>query len=107
MSGVVDGIVAAFNRRDLDAFAAGYADDVVIEDGTGAEIVHGAGELRARYGAMFAACPELRCEVLTRIEVGDYVVDEERVRGRAPEPERLVVVYHLAGGRVDRERILR
>lgn len=56
---------------------------------------------------MFAACPELRCEILSRIAVGEYVVDEERVSGRAPEPERLVVVYHLAAGLVDHERIVR
>lgn len=107
MSDVVDRIVAAFNRRDLDAFAAGYADDVVIEDARGNAIVRGAAELRARYAAMFERSPQLACEVVARIAVGDYVVDEERIEGRAPEPERLVVVYHLAGRRVDHERIIR
>jgi len=107
VSEVVDRIVDAFNRRDLDAFAAGYADAVVIEDARGEVLVRGAAALRERYGTMFADCPGLRCEVLSRVAVGEYVVDEERVRGRSPEPERLVVVYHVAGDVVDHERIVR
>ena len=107
MSEVVDRIIDAFNRRDLDAFAAGYAHAVVIEDGRGAVLVRGAAALRERYRTMFAGCPELRCEVLSRVAVGGYVVDEERVTGRSPEPERLVVVYHVAGDVVDHERIVR
>ena len=79
----------------------------MIEDACGRPLVRGLAELRARYGPMFASSPELRCDVLHRVAVGEYVVDEECVSGRAPEPERLVVVYHLAGGAVDHERIVR
>jgi hypothetical protein len=107
VSDVVDRIVEAFNRRDVDAFAAGYADDVVIEDARGAVLLSGIDGVRARYAAMFAECPDLHCEILARTTVGEYVVDEERVIGRAPRPERLVVVYHLDGDRVDHERIVR
>lgn len=56
---------------------------------------------------MFAASPGLACVVLSRVCVGEYVIDEERISGRSTEPERLVVVYHLAGGLVDHERIVR
>jgi len=107
VSDVVDRIVDAFNRRDLEAFAAGYADDVVLEDARGAVLVQGADELRARYAAMFAAASELHCEIRSRIEIGEYVVDEEVVTGRSPQPERLVVVYHVRDGRVVHERIVR
>lgn len=107
MSGVVDAIVGAFNRRDITAFAAAYSDDVVIEDARGVVLVRGADALRERYASMFARCPELHCRVVTRIELGAYVVDEEVVTGRSAEPERLVVVYHLTGDRVDHERIVR
>jgi hypothetical protein len=107
VSSVVDAIVEAFNRRDLAAFAAGYADDVAIEDARGAIVVAGKAALEARYAEMFARCPALRCEVVSRIELGAYVVDEEVVTGRAAEPERLVVLYHVAGGVVDHERIVR
>lgn len=109
MSGgaVVDRIVEGFNRRDLEAFASGYAEEIVIEDARGAVLVRGADALRARYRSMFAASPGLACVVLSRVCVGEYVIDEERISGRSTEPERLVVVYHLAGGLVDHERIVR
>lgn len=102
----IDRIVDAFNRRDVDAFAAGYATDVTIEDASGEPVVRGTAELRARYGELFARHAELRLEVLSRILVGEHVVDEELVSGRAVEPERLVAVYHLRDGLVDHERIL-
>lgn len=107
MSEVVDSIVSAFNRRDLDGFCACYARDVVIEDGGGSMLVRGVDELRSRYGTMFASSPELHCEVLNRIAVGPYVIDDERVSGRGPEVERLAVVYLLRDGVVAHERILR
>lgn len=107
MTAVVDAIVAAFNRRDLGSFVAGYTEDIVIEDARGMRLVTGADELRRRYAEMFARCPALSCEVVSRIVVGEYVVDEEVVAGRAAEPERLVVVYHVAGAAVDHERIVR
>ena len=104
---VVDRIVDAFNRRDVEAFSGGYSDAVVIEGARGEVLVRGNAELRERYAAMFASCPRLRCEIRSRIEVGEYVVDEEVVTGRSSEPERLVVVYHVRDGRVDHERIVR
>ena len=33
----------------------------------------------AEYGPFFADFPELRAEVVQRLEVGDYVIDEERI----------------------------
>lgn len=103
---VLDPIVDAFNRRDLEAFVAGYAADVVIEGARGEPIVRGAAELRARYGAMFAEHQQLSLEVVSRTEVGDFVVDVERIAGRGRGVEPLVVVYHLGRGVVDHERII-
>lgn len=107
MSAVVDRIVEALNRGDVEGFVAGYSEDAAIEDGQGALIARGRDGLRGRYGPLFASTPELRCEVLSRVVVGEYVVDHERITGREPEPELAVVVYHLRDGLVDHERIIR
>jgi hypothetical protein len=52
VSAVVDALVAPFDRRDLAAFAAGYADDLVIEDAVGSRLVSGAGN----YGRATPRC---------------------------------------------------
>ena len=47
--------VDAYNARDIDAFVAPYADDVVITDAGGRPIMAGVATIREEYGAMFAA----------------------------------------------------
>ena len=37
--------------------------------------------IRALYGALFAQSPDLHAEIVNRIRVGEYVIDEERTRG--------------------------
>ena len=107
VSAVVDRMLAALNAHDLEAFVACYATDATIEDGDDRVLARGRAEIRGRYGPMFAEFPMLRVEPLGRWEVGSYVVQEERVSGRAAEPERHIAVYRLAGGTIVRERLLR
>ena len=52
--------VDAYNARDIDAFVAPYADDVVITDAGGRPIMAGVATIREEYGAMFAASPTSR-----------------------------------------------
>jgi imidazolonepropionase-like amidohydrolase len=91
----------AYNARDLEAFLATYADDVVIVDGeTGAERMRGKQALRARYGALFAASPDLHATIARRTVRGNVVTDHERVRGHrgSPAEKRAVARYELAAG---------
>ena len=37
--------------------------------------------MRAEYEAFFAGYPDLRGEIVQRINAGDYVIDEERIHG--------------------------
>ena len=68
--------------------------------------MRGRDEIRREYGAFFAACPELRGEVLHHTVVGDWVVDEECITGWEEEPVRAVAAYHLDGELVDRMLLL-
>jgi uncharacterized protein (TIGR02246 family) len=102
----VEAQLAAYNARDADRFAECYAEDVLVEDADGNEIVRGRDALRCRYAAMFAAHPALSCELLSRIRVGAYVLDEERITGRGGE-EHVVAAYHVAGGSITRVRFYR
>jgi hypothetical protein len=100
----------AFNQRHLDGFLAAYADDAVIEDGSGQVIMAGHAGMRAMYGPLFTQSPNLHAEVVTRIEVGDYIIDEERTTGfnfpGFPTEFRAAVLYHLLDGRITRVRLL-
>jgi hypothetical protein len=102
---VVDRLLAALNAHDLDAFVSCYASDATIEDAHDRIQARGHDELRARYAPMFESLPNLRVEALHRIDVGDFVVQEERVTGRGL-PQRHVAVYHVDANRIRRERLV-
>ena len=98
----------AYNAHDLDGFVACYADDVVLENADGAVVIRGRDAMREQYGRLFATCPDVHAEVLTRIRVGSYVIDEERVTGRPEGEIHAVAIYRVAGdGLIDRVRLLR
>ncbi len=72
----------AYNRGDIDAFAAAYSDDVVfIDKETEQVLCSGKAELIEKYGKLFAENPSLRCELISRTSTGSFVYDEERVTG--------------------------
>ena len=100
--------VDAYNARDLDGFIDCYAADVVIEDADGQELMHGHEAMRERYGRLFVRSPEFHAEIVTRIRIGSYVIDEERVSGRPDDDLHAVAIYRLdGGGLIDRVRFLR
>jgi hypothetical protein len=68
----------------------------------------GRADLREEYGRSFERLPDLHVDVVSRIRVGRYVVDEERVSGRPDGELHAVAVYRLDDdGLIDRVRILR
>jgi hypothetical protein len=108
MSDAVERVLAALNAKDVEAFLSCSAADATIEDGADTVRVRGHRELRATtYGAQFERHPSLHVEAVHRTDAGPYVVQEERVTGRSPEPERHVAVSTLRDGVIARERLLR
>lgn len=49
----VEAQLAAYNARDVDAFLACYATEVVAEDGPGTVLMSGREEMRAAYARSF------------------------------------------------------
>jgi hypothetical protein len=98
----------AYNAHDLPRFLACYAPDVRIENADGVVMMEGRDAMAPRYGGLFAACPELRADVSTRIRAGDFVVDEEVVTGipARPEPMRTIAVYRVRDGLIVSVRFL-
>jgi hypothetical protein len=98
----------AYNARDVEAFVACYAPGVVIEDADGLPQMRGRDEMRQSYGEFFRSAPSLCADLVARIRVGAYVVDEERVSGLPDGGEiHAVAIYRLgADGLIDRVRFL-
>jgi hypothetical protein len=103
----VDRQVDAYNALDIEAFAACYTEEAVIVDAAGAERMRGRQQLTEQYGRWFARNPRLHVDVLARIAIGPYVIDEEHVTGAPDGDIQAVAIYHVTGdGLIDRVQFL-
>ncbi len=110
-SDVADRQVAAYNRRDIEAFVACYAPAAMVLRPDGGVLEADQAGIRSHYGALFERSPHLHADVRTRIEVGDVVVDEELVTGfvrpgMPPAEVRAAVVYRITDGVIQQAQLL-
>jgi len=101
--------LAAYNARDLEAFAACFAEDVEVYDFPGVLSFKGQHDFRARYAERFKS-DGLKAIAVHRAEIGDKVIDHERVWLNGPEhsaPVDLVVVYTVREDRIARVDFIR
>jgi len=72
----------AYNARDLDRFVAEYHDDIrVFRAPSGTPVLDGKAAFTAHYAAHRFNLPNLHADVLSRMVVGNKVIDHERVSG--------------------------
>lgn len=95
--------LAAYNARDLDAFAAVFAEDVEVYDFPGLLALKGREAFRARYVERFKS-EGLEAIAVHRAVIGARVIDHERVwlDGRDGDPVDLVVIYTVRDGLIAR-----
>ena len=104
---VVQRQLDAYNLRELDAFCATYADDVQIMNLKGEVEFSGKAALRKAYGGMFAKTPKLHCQVMKRMVLGSFIVDEESVQGFGEGLEHGIAIYEVKDGLIRTVRFLR
>jgi len=105
---IVDRQLVAYNAHDIDAYMALFAEDALIMDlGTNAEIARGADAIRALYTARFRDNPDLRGEVFTSTDLGDFAIDREQVLGLPTGPLHLVAIYEVREGLIRSLRFIR
>ena len=93
----------AYNAQDLDAYCGFFAADVVVADLNGKITTQGLDAYRARYAKAFADFPQNKAELLSRIVVGQTVIDHERVARRpGGETFEVAAIYSFAGGKIAR-----
>jgi len=96
--------LAAYNARDLDAFAACFAEDVEVYDFPGVLSLSGRDAFRARFIERFKS-EDLEAIAVHRAVIGSRVIDHERVwlEGRTNSaPIDLVVIYTVRDGLIAR-----
>jgi hypothetical protein len=93
----------AYNRHDLEAFAAAHAPDVRFYRYPDSLIFEGRDSLRARFGRLFAKAPSLRATTDARMAHGDIVVWQETATGMpGGKPNTAVFVWEVHGGQITR-----
>jgi hypothetical protein len=97
--------VDAYNSHDLKWFVACYAQDATIVDGIGRIIAHGHDEIRNAYAPRFAR--GVHADIVHRTQVGQFVVDEERVAGIGERIVHAVAVYRVVDGEIVHVTLLR
>ncbi len=93
--------LVAYNAKNLEGFLAVYSEDVKLYNFPNDIILEGKDQMRARYATRFES-PNLYAEIVNRSLMGDYVIDQERVRGIREEIVEATVIYHVADGLIDK-----
>jgi hypothetical protein len=91
----VEGQLRAYNEHDADKFAECYAENVVIEDASRHVLMDGREQVRERYRSFFQKAPSVHAEVVTRIRLRSYVIDEERATNSPSGDVHAVVIYRI------------
>jgi hypothetical protein len=101
---VVAAQVAAYNRRDLDAFAAFYSENVIIFDFPNQPHLTGLAALRDSYAKLFAKVSKLEATVDQSIVQGHYVITRETVElvmaGKTRRLPPVTVIYQVDDGKI-------
>jgi hypothetical protein len=94
----------AYNAQDLDAYCGYFTDDVVVADVGAEPNLRGNAAYRERYAGAFAKFPRNKAELLSRIVLGNVVIDHERVdRGDGVTPVfEVAAIYTFNGDKIAR-----
>ncbi len=102
---LADRQLSAYNARDIDAFCACYADDVVVLDADGQQTIKGMQAFRPRYAALFAEHVLVRGEIVARICRAPHLVEHEvwrrqKTADEAVQSGDVLVRYTERNGRI-------
>lgn len=92
----------AYNARDLDRFAAVYADSIRLYRMPASEpTTVGKAKFREVYASRFAS-PNLHATIVNRMVLGNKVIDHERVLGIKETPVEVAAVYEIENGLIQK-----
>ncbi|GAB3914987.1 hypothetical protein GCM10028803_61190 [Larkinella knui] len=97
--------IDAWNAHNVAGFVAPYSDSTALFLFAEKLIrqFHSKAELRTYYARFFENNPALHCEVLNRIVLGNTVIMQEKVTGRADgRTVDSIVTYKIENGKIRR-----
>jgi hypothetical protein len=92
-----------FNAHDLEGFLALFAEDVeVSEVPAGVAPPFGKARMRELYAERFKVNPDLHASAEAQMLSGGFVIQKERIKGRADKKPDLevVVIYQVKAGKI-------
>ncbi|HTH33431.1 MAG TPA: nuclear transport factor 2 family protein [Xanthobacteraceae bacterium] len=98
----------AYNRRDVEALLAIYADDAQMFEHPAKLIARGSADFRERFAARSRE-PNLHAQLLNRVVMGNIVIDHERVTrtfAHCPGSGALVMIYQVQDDRIGKAWML-
>mgnify|MGYP002397428415 CR=1 FL=1 len=98
---LVEAQLQAYNARDIEAFLVPYSDSVKIYSFPNQFLYQGKEKMRDNYTYMFAAYPELHCELVGRLVQGNVVIDQEIVtRAKNAPLIEATAIYRIANNKI-------
>lgn len=93
--------VEAMGRRDIDGFMAECGESISLINSAGQPLLEGQDAIRTMYAGVFAKNPELKTELMDRINIGNWVIDEHLASGFSDGSQlHLVRIYRVENGRI-------
>jgi hypothetical protein len=93
--------VEAMSRRDIETFMADLAETARLINRDGQTMLDGSTAVRDMYQGVFAGNPELKVDLMDRINVGVWVIDEHLTTGFADGSQvHAVRVYCVEDGKI-------
>jgi hypothetical protein len=105
---VVQRQLEAYNSRDIDALLSIYANDAQTFEHPATLLAVGSAALRDRFAARFQE-PNLHAKLLSRLVMGNIVVDHEQVTRTFPEGTgtlNLIMIYEVQSGKIAKSWII-
>jgi len=99
---VVQQQVNAYNARNIEAFLATYSPDVKIFAHPDRLRLSGPEQIRKAYRSLFERVPSLHGEIVNRLVLGNFVVDQEKITGSPKDPWEAVIIYEVRDGLIQR-----
>jgi len=94
--------VDGYNSRDIEAFLEPYSDDFETFEFPDKLIGKGKEEVKKNYKELFEKYPDLHCEVVKRMVLGNKVIDQELITGIGEEPISVIAIYEINKGKITR-----
>lgn len=96
----------AYNNRDIEAFLIPYSDSVKVYNHKHELLYEGKETMRNQYRSMFERTPELNCNLLNRIAVGNTVIEHEEVTFGPNQKIYAIVMYKVSEGKIQEVHFL-